>query len=546
MSSIYPFVTEAYITDASGENRLAEVNGSQTVQLHVRFNRDMAQEDEFMPMVSFGPSEPYTDYVVHGDWISSREWVGTITIDPFINQGTNYIRIRDAYAADDHWLRTGTDAARFAFDITRTSAEALTLQGNGGSNLNYINWVQDDYETLAGFNLYRATQYDPSLSIKSQSFTKINTTIISNDVYEYTDYDVEQGLDYYYYFTVVDTDFNESEPSNVIVCTPIDEESPIIVSSAIGTSTIGNPVLISATVTDNVAVTEVNLMYKMRNSDVWQQAVMRNTVADTYQAVIPSYELEEGTLEYCIVAYDGTNVSYSGTELLPNVITIVGIVPVESVYLDEVSVSMLIGNTTTLTATVLPDNATDKALIWHSSDENIATVADGIVSAVGLSITEESVELLVGDTFILDAVVSPDNATDKTVIYETGDDSIATVDDLGHVVAVGVGETDIKVSTNDASDLIKICHVMVSPILVQTVSLTCVSRTIEIGDEYQLTAIIYPANATDQSVVWTSNNDRVAIVDDGIVSAVGVGQATISVTTTDGSNLTATCNITIL
>ncbi len=171
MSSIYPFVTEAYVTDSTGEHRLSEVVNSQTVQVHVKFNRDMSQDAKYKPMVSFGPAEPYTDFVVNGDWVSAREWVGTIQIDPFINQGTEYLRIKDAAAADDLWLTTGTDAARFSFDITKSSAEALTLQGSGGSNSNYLNWVQDDYDTLAGYNLYRSTTYDKSIDVSEQGFT---------------------------------------------------------------------------------------------------------------------------------------------------------------------------------------------------------------------------------------------------------------------------------------------------------------------------------------------------------------------------------------
>ncbi len=573
MSSIYPFVTEAYVTDMDG-NRLSEVANSQTVQIHVKFNRDMAQDSKYEPMVSFGPAEPYTDYVVQGDWSSAREWVGEINIDPFINQGTEYLRIKDAAAADDLWLTTGTDKARFAFNITKTSAEALTLQGSGGSNQNYLNWVQDDYDTLAGYNLYRGTSYNSGTEPESQGFTKINDTIISNDTYEFIDTDVEQGQDYYYYFTVVDTDFNESPASNVVKCTPLDIESPVITTNAIETRTVGQPITINATVTDNVEVTGVELFYKMQNSESWQQSVMRNTVDDTYQAVIPVYAIEEGTLEYYIVAHDGTNDTYCGDAELPNVISVVGVIDVEVVSLDKTSVSMHIGDTESLTATIYPEDATYQEVIWSSSDESVATVKDGIITAVGvgtatitasaadgaiasicrvsvdpipvtdLTITPESKELLVGGTFTISAVTTPDNATDGSVRYESGDIGVATVDNTGKVTAVGVGETDIAVSANDESGISKVCHVVVSPVAVQAVMLDCVSKNVEVGESFALTPTIYPVTATDKTVIWATSDADVVTVVDGVATARGVGSATITVTTNSG-NKQAICNVTV-
>lgn len=73
MSDIYPFVTEAYLTDKDG-NRIDKVSGAQTVKMHVKFNRDMASD--IQPMVTYGGSEPYTDFAVSGDWANAREWVG--------------------------------------------------------------------------------------------------------------------------------------------------------------------------------------------------------------------------------------------------------------------------------------------------------------------------------------------------------------------------------------------------------------------------------------------------------------------------------------
>ena len=108
------------------------------------------------PMVSYGPDDPYTDYTLKGQWNSSREWVGKMPIKVLINQGHQYFRVKDAAAADDHWLTTGTDWGRFEFDVTASGAEALTLQSEGRVGSIYLNWTQDEYDTMAGFNIYRS------------------------------------------------------------------------------------------------------------------------------------------------------------------------------------------------------------------------------------------------------------------------------------------------------------------------------------------------------------------------------------------------------
>ena len=142
----YPCVSDIYITDKNGDK--VDTVGNGTYDVHVLFNRDMDQETD--PMVSYGPDDPYTDYTLKGQWNSSREWVGKMPIKVLINQGHQYFRVKDAVAADDHWLTTGTDWGRFEFDVTASGAEALTLQSEGRVGSIYLNWTQDEYDTMAG------------------------------------------------------------------------------------------------------------------------------------------------------------------------------------------------------------------------------------------------------------------------------------------------------------------------------------------------------------------------------------------------------------
>lgn len=317
MSEIYPFVTEAYLTDKDG-NRIDKVSGAQTVKMHVKFNRDMASD--IQPMVTYGGSEPYTDFAVSGDWANAREWVGEFKIDPYIDLGTMYIRVKGAAAADDKWLVTGNDWGRFKFEITNSSAQSMSLTGEGQFGKNALSWMQDDYDTLAGYNIYRATSYDTDKKPEEQNFTKVNKSVLNADELSFIDENVKAGTDYYYYFTVVDTDLNESKASNVVSCCPLEGEPPVIVHTPVKTLTPDKAIAITADITDNVKVAGATLYYKNKSADSWKSVDMRNTTGSVYKATIAAYEVKDEEILYYITATDGANVGYCGTADEPNVI----------------------------------------------------------------------------------------------------------------------------------------------------------------------------------------------------------------------------------
>lgn len=317
MSEIYPFVTEAYLTDKDG-NRIDKVSGAQTVKMHVKFNRDMASDVQ--PMVTYGGSEPYTDFAVSGDWANAREWVSEFKIDPYIDLGTMYIRIKGAAAADDKWLVTGNDWGRFKFEITNSSAQSMSLTGEGQFGKNALSWMQDDYDTLAGYNIYRATKYDADKKPEEQNFTRVNKSVLNADELSFIDENVKAGTDYYYYFTVVDTDLNESKASNVISCCPLEGEPPVIVHTPVKTLIPDKAIAITADITDNVKVAGATLYYKNKSADSWKSVDMRNTTGSVYKATIAAYEVTDEEILYYITATDGANVGYCGTADEPNVI----------------------------------------------------------------------------------------------------------------------------------------------------------------------------------------------------------------------------------
>ena len=274
----------------------------------------------------------------------------------------------------------------------------------------------------------------------------------------------------------------------------------------------------------------------------------------------------EGSAEITVKTNDGGKTATCSVTVKAKVI------PVAGISLDISSVTLNVGQTQVLAATVSPDNATDKTVTWNSSNVVVASVsAEGVVRAVSAgtatisatagnftadcsvtvvmsvaSVSLNKTELTIekGKSETLTATVSPSDATDKTVTWQSSNNTIATVDQNGRVTAVGAGSAVITVTTNDGSKTAT-CNVTVV-IPVTSVSLNKTELTIEKGKSETLTATVSPSDATDKTVSWKSSNTSVVTVDqNGRVTAVNAGSAVITVTTKDGSK-TATCNVTVV
>ena len=256
-------------------------------------------------------------------------------------------------------------------------------------------------------------------------------------------------------------------------------------------------------------------------------------------------------------------------------------IPITEISLDKSSATLTEGETTTLTATVLPENTTyGKSVKWSSSNVAVATVdlmgkvtakraGTAIITAISengktasctitvnkkdtnITITEvrlnKSTETLKeGDTTTLTATVLPENTTDsKSVSWRSSNSEVATVDANGTVTAKRAGTAVITAtSTNGKSAG---CTVTVSrkEIPITEISLDKSSATLTEGETTTLVATVLPENTTDsKSVSWRSSNSEVATVDaNGTVTAKRAGTAVITATSTNGK--TAGCTVTV-
>ena len=307
--AVWPVVRSVSLRDANGE-AITTVGAGKTT-FTVSFNRDMDTE---MPLqVRFGSSYPYADFEVAGQWLDSRTWEGSTTMTSLIANGIQYWSIANGRSAEGH-LKLYKDWGRFSFNIDTSSALAMTMQAEAADDGVILTWAQDDFDTLAGYNVYRCDREDGQ-------YAKLNTSVIPLGVKTFTDTNVTPGQMYYYNFTVVKTDLSESEPSGKISVRAKDTMAPNIYHDGVYSAFTGSKLIISATANDNLQIDKVELFYRVTGAENWR-AVTMTAVNDRYSAVIPSSDVTTDGLEYYIRAFDGVNYAYKGTAEQPYAIAV--------------------------------------------------------------------------------------------------------------------------------------------------------------------------------------------------------------------------------
>ena len=247
---------------------------------------------------------------------------------------------------------------------------------------------------------------------------------------------------------------------------------------------------------------------------------------------------------------------------------------VSSITLSETDKFMNVGATGRLIATVGTTTATNRNVIWSSSDNSIcyvdangnlsaesvgnavitATAADGsgvtascivrVVNPVtGIEIVPSTVRLLVGDSKKVTANVYPENATIKDVTWTSSNESIATVDEDGEIFALSTGKVKITATSQDGNNIKGICWVYVTPV-VNISSLRINSKDIYMltGRSRKLSVIVRPAVNTDSYQWYSSDTGIVTVDDNGVITTVGPGTADVYVIS-DGAGVESTCTV---
>ena len=271
------------------------------------------------------------------------------------------------------------------------------------------------------------------------------------------------------------------------------------------------------------------------------------------------YGISEGTTKVYASARDGSGVRDYCMVKVSNT------VKVTSIKLSDTSISLEKGSEHTLTATISPQNATEKGLLWYSDNPDVASVEDGVIYAnsigtaritavakdtsgksayCNVTVTSDvlvnrvivepsSLTLTVGESEYLYETVLPNNAANTCVIWSSSDTSVATVNPTsGLVYAQGEGTATIYATAQDGSGKQGACLVTVEPVVtVKCVTVYPERKTMKVGESTYLSAVICPENAIDKRVRWSSSETNVVSVDEsGMVTAKSMGSAIITAT----------------
>lgn len=235
-------------------------------------------------------------------------------------------------------------------------------------------------------------------------------------------------------------------------------------------------------------------------------------------------------------------------------------VPVRAVMLTRDSLTLYAGERTALGVRISPENATEQTVLWESSNEEVATVADGVITArapggtritaradgcsadcavlvrpavKSVSLSDDAVTLTVGGTAALDAAADPEGPVE----WASSDEDVAEVKD-GVVTARGPGAAAILAASGGKYAF---CMVRVQDAEVQVEAVTLSRTTLKLrpGEKAALTATVSPENA-DQTVVWYSAAPETACVTGGEVTAICTGTTEIAAI---AGGVKAACNV---
>ena len=251
---------------------------------------------------------------------------------------------------------------------------------------------------------------------------------------------------------------------------------------------------------------------------------------------------------------------------------------VQAISLNATQKHLIIGDSFTLTATLSPENATNRNVIWKLVSGNAislsntgviqakkvgealvrAEAADGsgttaeckvvvkprLVQSISLNATQK--ELIIGDSFTLTATLSPENTTNRNVIWKLVSGDAISLSNTGVIQAKKVGEALVRAEAADGSGITAECKVVVKPRLVQAIALNATQKEVIVGDSFTLTATLSPENATNRNVIWKLvSGDAISLSNTGVIQAKKVGEALVRAEAADGSGITAECKVVV-
>jgi uncharacterized protein YjdB len=318
--------------------------------------------------------------------------------------------------------------------------------------------------------------------------------------------------------------------------------------------------------------------YEPRDSVAMKTAESTLNITDYFTFFTGRFgQTGEPTFSNITVSSDSINISTytvndAGEASIFDSYKIVKTIHVDTVIVSNKSLSLIKGSSALLSATVNPSLADNKNVTWKSTDETIATVVDGTVTArkvgtvsivvssvdgsksdtckvtvtplavTNVTVSNKTISIVRKNSATITATINPIEADNQTISWKSTDESIATVSN-GVISALKTGSVSIVAITNDGgySDT---CKVKVTPIVVTGVTVSDKTLSIIKGSTGTITATVNPSDADNKNVTWKSTDESVATVANGTISTLKTGTVSIVVTSEDG-NYTDTCLVSV-
>lgn len=183
----------------------------------------------------------------------------------------------------------------------------------------------------------------------------------------------------------------------------------------------------------------------------------------------------------------------------------------------------------------------------------VAYTKEWTQNVMSISVSPEAAELKAGESIQLSYKVLPLFASDQDVTWSSNHPTVAQVDSNGLVKAAANGEAVITATAKDGSGVFGICKIKVTggseitaPVKVSSVTVAPAQAVLKVGETQALTAAVAPENASNRTLIWSSDNESVAKVDaSGMVTAIAPGAAVITARAADGSGQFGTCAVTV-
>lgn len=244
-------------------------------------------------------------------------------------------------------------------------------------------------------------------------------------------------------------------------------------------------------------------------------------------------------------------------------------VTAQMVTITPSEISLTKGEEAKLSAEIKPENTTDKSLLWISDNTDIVSVdANGTVKALSvgnamitafvgevkgtckvtvtgkdvesLSLDKQTLELTKGEQYTFTATITPEDAEDKSIRWSSSDESIVSVDSQGQVTAIAKGQATV---TAHAGGCTAQCSVTVLPPEPESISLNYTEYTLLAGESFELIVSVNPEDAQYDNIEWESSDNSIATVDNGKVTAVATGNATVTARISD---ISTQCKINVM